>query len=801
MQKSTLGVSTADRPGGGIEPSILGALPHFAPVAIFPLLYLAATYGGWWLAGPFIFLWLTDQFDSASGRDELNMDPAEKDNRKLFWYSLAVWVWAGLYPVVLVYTFWQIFAAPGLALWEDVLIVLALGAMARMALNAGHDMMHRNTVLERRYGEFLMASVSFPQEITEHIYIHHAHIGTPRDSLTPSKGQSFWKFLPRSVARSYLDAWRYERRRMHRRNLPIWHYTNPVWRYVLETAAWYGFAYWVGGVWGILVFVIVCALGILQLRMADYIQHYGLQRIHLPNGRYERVHTRHSWTAACKLSNWLYYNAQRHADHHITAVRPYPVLQHCREDASPQLPGSYGAMGNLILSPQRWFAKMDPLVDAWRARFYPGIDNWDIYDSAAYWARPDEFDVIAEVFATSPLLAAHIDRRPELLDSVRRREFTELDLPEGFKTDEEFGRLARRGLARVYWTHELDCTEMLARIADIPAQGILETVEAARNWSNDKVFQVCMHMLRGNLSPVEASTAFANIAEATVARVLSVAHRDYSGHDAGDGIAAVLLGDLASGDAAPGVQLEIMFVSDGDSAQHHEPRCQCFHTALRDLCQDSLLLAPFPDDREVPAVHALGSLRKRHQGMEAAGDELLGLVRARTLSAFGDRGAGERFDEIRREILVHSAARDRLVAKLREPPACTGRPSRLEVDGIRGGRRDVERAARCLQLAQGTDTPGMLAADAASVFRAAGTCGIIACDTAAHLVEATTMWRNLHGILRLVAQDGVSVDTVLPQAKAVVAQACDVDDFAALTGRVESVANRAVSGIAALTSP
>lgn len=799
MQKSALNVSMVDEPEGAIGPSILGALPYFAPTAIFPLMYCGAAYGGWWLAVLFVFLGLTDQLDSLSGKDELNMAPHEKKNRRLFWYSLAVWTWAGFYPVIFAYTFWQIFAADHLALWEDILIVLALGFMARMALNTGHDMMHRRTVLERRIGEFLMASVSFAQEVTEHIYTHHAHIGTPKDSLTPPKGQSFWQYLPRSVARSYLDAWRYESERMARRGLPTWHYTNPIWRYALQTAAWYGLAYWIGGAWGILVFIIVCAMGILQLRMADYIQHYGLQRIRLPNGRYERVHTRHSWTSAYKLSNWLYYNAQRHADHHITATRPYPVLQHCRADASPQLPGSYGAMGSLIMSPRRWFEKMDPLVDEWRARFYPEIDNWGIYDSAAYWARPDAFDVITEIFDTSPLLAAHINRRPELLDNIRSPEFTELDLPEGFKVDEEFGMLARRGLARVYWTHELDSAEMLARVTDIPAQGILEAVEVARNWSNDKVFQVCMHILRGNLSPVEAGTAFANIAEASVVSVLSAVDQSLSGRSGEGEVAAVMLGDLASGDATPGAKLDVMFVFENGHAEYYEKQCRRFHAALRNLSQGSLLFAPLPRDWKMPTVCSLQSLQERHQTTGTA-VELLDLVRARHILTYGNSGTGERFDEVRRNVLTHSVARDVLIAKLRETPAYTDRQViLLAVDDIRGGRRDVERVARLLQLMHAADASEILAPDAVSVLQNAGTCGLVAPDTAARLTEALTIWRNLRGIMRLVAQDGVSADTVPTQAKAVISQACGANDVDTLIGMADSIADRASSDISDMT--
>lgn len=798
MQKSELNVGKMHAPGGAFSPSILHALPYFMPIAALPLLVCAAAYGGWWLVGPFAFLWLTDQFDSLSGLDERNMALTKQKDPSLLWYKLAVNIWAGLYPIVFIYAFWQIFAPDHLALWEDALIVLALGVMARMTLNVGHDMMHRTSVLERRYAEFLMASVSFAQEVTEHFYIHHVHIGTPHDSLTPAKGQSFWQYLPRSVGRSYLDAWRFERDRMVRRGMSVWHYANPIWRYALEMAVWYGLAFWIGGIWGILVFIAVCAMGIFQLRMADYIQHYGLQRVREKNGRYERIHTRHTWTAAFRLSNWLYYNSQRHADHHIKPARPYPMLQHCRDDASPQLPGSYGAMGNLIMSPRRWFAKMDPLVDQWRKRFYPEIDHWNVYDSAAYWARPEDFGVIAEVFEASPLLSAYIDRNPAVLDSVRAREFTDIDLPERFKADEQFGMLGRSGLARVYWTYEFDCTEMKSRIADIPAQNAQESVEAVHDWSNDKAFQVCMHMLRGNLTAVEAGAAFANIAEASIVSVLSAVDQEFSERQAAGELAAVLLGDLASGDAAPGTEPGLMFVWDSERVEDYEARRRRSHAALRDLCRDHLLFAPMPHDGEMPASCSLESLRQRHQGADAPVAELLQLARARLVFTGGDGDVSEEFDEVRHDVLSGSSARDALIARILETPAYADQPKRLAVDDNRGGRRDLDRAVRYLQLMHGAEVSGLLVPDAASVFAAAGAGGVIGADAAARLAEAATMWRALRNILRLVAEDGVSADTASPQAMAIIAQACGAEDIDALAGMVDALAERAASEVSAL---
>ncbi len=784
MPQEAFSAGAAVGEGATNAPSIGGALPYFAPIVIFPLVVSAAMYGGWWLAGPFIFAWLADQFDTAFGVDERNMDPRQSASRHLFWYKLAVWIWVVLCPITFVFAFRQVFVADYLAFWEDVLIVLALGVMARMTLNAGHDMMHRRAVWERRAGEFLMASVSFPQEITEHIYVHHAHIGTPRDSLSPPKGQSFWRYLPRSVARSYLDAWRLERDRMARRRLPVWHHTNLMWRYALQVAAWYALAYWIGGAPGLLVFAVICAMGIFQLRMADYIQHYGLQRVRLPGGRFERVLPRHSWSAAYRLSNWLYYNSQRHGDHHIAATRLYPLLQHCGADEAPQLPGSYSAMGGLILFPRRWFRKMDPLVDQWRAHFYPHIDDWSAYDSPAYKARPDAFEAIAEILGTAPFLARWMNRNPELLDGLASREFADLDLPGGFGPDPQCEAIARRGLARVYWTHELDVAEMRERIADTPVQGIREAVETARSWSNDKVFQIGVHVLRGNLSPVEAGTALTNIAEASIGAALSAVEEEWADRPTKGGIATVVLGEAASGEAVPGMQLDVMFVCDGDPDRTLGRRLL---DALRLLSRDSLLFAAVPRARETGALRSLADFSQHHR---ATGDvrELMDLARARCVFACGDAGTAGQFDEARRDILVHGAARSALIAELRETPGRVVESGPLAVDDIPGGLHHVECAARYLQLSHAADTPGILAPDAVSVFRAAGAQGVISAAAAERLAGAATMWRNLRGILRLVAQDDFSAETAAAPVKSVIARSCGADDFEALTVAIQSTA-------------
>lgn len=791
--RSEVGDGTGRTRAPFITPSLGNALGYCLPMAVLPLVAAAVLYGGWWIAGPAVFFILADSLDAMSGIEERNMDPRGTPESELLWHKLATWIWVALYVATLVFALWQILVAGHLAAWEALLLALVLGNVARLALNAGHDLIHRRSVWERRMGEFLQASVSFPQETTEHIYVHHAHVCTPKDPMSAPKGQSFWQYFPRSITASLTDSWRFERDRLARRRLPVWHHTNPFWRYVLEAVAWYALAYWMGGAWGLLIFAIICAVAIFQLRVVDYLQHYGLQRIRLPNGRFERVQPRHSWSAAFKLSDWLYYNVQRHSDHHAWAGRLYPLLQHSGPEQAPQLPGSYSVVSNLAMFPSRWFRTMDPLVDEWRARFYPEIDDWSAYDSAAFAARPDSYEEIAEILASAPRLGAWINRAPELLDSLREREFTNLDLPRGFGPDPEFEAIARRGLARVYWTHELGVSEMREQIAEHPVQGVREAVEVARNWSNDKAFQLGVHTMRGNLSPMEAGAALCNVAEASVAATLTTVEENVVRRSIEGGVAAVVFGDLAAGEVSHGAELDILLVYDGGDARHMEALCRRFLAGLRALSRESLLFAPLPQDSRERTIGSLADLVERYRRPDSA-SELLQLIRARCVFECGQPGIHGRFDRALREILADRTVRAALIVELRNAPRAEAGPGLSSFEDMPGGLKDVERAAQFLWLTDdAVGDPSIPPPDAASVFERAGGSGMITGEAAQRLAGAARMWRNLRGAVRLEAEDGFAAEAAGSAVKAVIAQACGMDDFEALDQAVHEMGEAAAA--------
>ena len=776
--------------GQTIEPSVWNALPHFIPLLAFPLVLLAATYGGWWFVGPIAFIMLADQFDKLFGLEERNMDPATTSESQLYLYNLSLWIWAVLWPPVFIYSLWQTLVAGHMAGWEVFLMAGVLFSTAQTVFIVGHELVHRRAVWERRLGEFLLGSASYPHYATEHVYIHHPHVCTPLDPGSAPKGVSFWQYLLPEVSNNLIGAWVFERRRLARRRLPTIHFTNAFWRYGLGLAFWYGLIIWMGGPLAALVFAVLCSGVVVSMKMSNYVQHYGLRRIRIPPGRFEPVQPRHAWSAAYKFANWLYYNMQRHADHH-TSNRRYPLLQHRGASESPQLPGSYVEMNGLALFPNRWFKKVDPLLDQQRAQFYPDIDDWSAYDSRAFAKRPDAFDVIAEIHAASPRLAGWINHSPPLLDRLRDHEFTDLELPEGIGPDSEFEVIARRGLARLYWTRELGLPEMRDQLEDIPVQDAAEAVETAREWSNGKVFQIAVHVMRGNLSIAEAGTALSRVAEASITAVLAAVEEDFADRGAPrttGGVAVAVEGPIAGGGAMPGASLKVRVVYDGGPFKHYRAICRRFAKALRSLSQENLLLAPVRrgDIGELCTISEFEEqLRKR-----VAGQDFWALAQSRCIFVYGDDRIGERFDDSLRNCLEGDLARESLMARLREAAAPGNGSDRRPLDAGADGLRDTIHAALFLQLHPDSERSDTFGSDPASFFGDAAERGLIARETAERLSEVAAFWRDLHGSLRIIADDEFSTETAKPKVKSAIADSCGQPDFeAVLSGIAESTAD------------
>jgi len=121
----------------------------------------------------------------------------------------------------------------------------------------------------------------------------------------------------------------------------------------------------IGGPFGALIWLLLAAHAQMQQLLGDYVQHYGLTRARLPDGRYEPVGPRHSWNTPHWFSSALMLNAPRHSDHHAHPARPYPALR-LTEDA-PLLPWPLPVACALAMAPRLWHRLMKRHLRRWAA--------------------------------------------------------------------------------------------------------------------------------------------------------------------------------------------------------------------------------------------------------------------------------------------------------------------------------------------------------------------------------------------------------------------------------------------------
>ncbi|WP_127562642.1 alkane 1-monooxygenase [Nioella ostreopsis] len=357
------------------------ALPFWMSVLLVPLAVFGAWAGGLaLLLLPLYAIGLTTLLDAISGLNQDNPDP-ETPEDGLFWYRLVTLIWFPVQIVTVLSLIWYATHSDHLATWEKLLLFYGVGVMSGgIGIVYAHELMHQRNNLERWLGDLLMASVLYSHFRSEHLLVHHIHVGTPRDPVTARYNEGFHRFFWRVLRECPRSAFRAEKAMLARKGRP-WHdAANPFWRYWALQGAMIVVVLLIGGWAGLGLFLFQAFIAVTLLELTNYIEHYGLTRKHLGNGKYEHVQPRHSWNASHRVSNWLLINLQRHSDHHYKPSRRFPLLQTYSEADAPQLPLGYPAMTAIALFPPLWRRHMNPRVRRWRQMYYPEVTDWRAYN-------------------------------------------------------------------------------------------------------------------------------------------------------------------------------------------------------------------------------------------------------------------------------------------------------------------------------------------------------------------------------------------------------------------------------------
>lgn len=308
--------------------------------------------------------------DLMLGQDALNPDE-EADVPQMIgerFYKVMTLGWVVAYAVLLVWGAVVLasgqFNALGSIGW-----IVSIGIVGGLGINVAHELIHKDEKLETWAGGLLLSLVSYAGFKVEHLRGHHVHVSTPEDASSSRYNQSLYNFLPQAYVRNFINAWRLEAVRLERKGHRALSWRNElIWWYSISALTLIGFTL-AFGAQGAAYFIGQSFFAFTLLEIVNYLEHYGLHRRKLENGRYERTTPEHSWNSNYFLTNVFLFHLQRHSDHHAFAKRRYQVLRH--HEIAPQLPAGYAAMVVLALFPPLWKKIMNPRVEA----YYEGEEH------------------------------------------------------------------------------------------------------------------------------------------------------------------------------------------------------------------------------------------------------------------------------------------------------------------------------------------------------------------------------------------------------------------------------------------
>jgi alkane 1-monooxygenase len=334
-----------------------------ATLTPLPLFALGLSIGGGWALAGFVYMALLSALLDQIGAFYLGSAPEGAE----FPAAVGLLVTVGIGALLLLPAMiWAISANSGLGIAARIALFTGAGLwFGQVANPAAHELIHRGDRHLYLLGVAIYTALLFGHHASAHRLVHHRYAASAQDPNSARAGESFYHFAPRAWIGSFRQGWQAEnelrtrassRRRIH----PYAIYIGGAGLTLALGAAIAGFP-------GMFV---VLGLGLhatMQLLLSDYVQHYGLQREVLANGRLTPVSARHSWNAAQWFSAGMMLNAPRHSDHHAHPGRPYPALRLPAADEAPRLPWSLPVACTIALFPRLWRRMMAPRLARWSA--------------------------------------------------------------------------------------------------------------------------------------------------------------------------------------------------------------------------------------------------------------------------------------------------------------------------------------------------------------------------------------------------------------------------------------------------
>ena len=398
-------------------------------------------------------------------------------------------------------------------------------------------------------------------------------------------------------------------------------------------------------------------------------------------------------------------------------------------------------------------------------------------------ANPWLFHLLAGIMGSAPLLADHLGRRPQLLDSVLDPDFFD-PLPD------------RQTLAK----------ELAAALAE--GRDYQDALDAFRCWLNDRRFGVGVQILSGAIDIEAAGQALADLADVTLGALLPVVQGDFEkryGVFPGHGMGLIAMGSYGGRELSytSDLDLILLYHADADCPLSSGPRKlapslyfsrlgQHLVTALSALSGEGRLyeidLRLRPSGRKGPLVVTLASFED-YQINSAWTWEHMALTRARIVVAKPEF-AEQLEASIARTLHKrrHPAALKEQVDEMRQRLAEEfGTRNRWAVKYVRGGLVDIEFICQYLLLREGHARPDLFDVSLTGSFKNLATAKVLDAKTSRELTAAYRLQTAIQGLMRICFLADPQDEELSDEIRRLMSGLTGQPNFETLCARVEQM--------------
>lgn len=411
-----------------------------------------------------------------------------------------------------------------------------------------------------------------------------------------------------------------------------------------------------------------------------------------------------------------------------------------------------------------------------------------------FLANPQLFELLVQVLAFAPKLAATLARRPAAIDALIDGDFfAEIDPAED---------------------------EAVMAMAIARAAGFEETMDAVRRVHREQAFRLGVQVMSGVASAERVGRGFADLAYLCIRTLApaALAEAERLGGAFPGQVAVVALGKCGSREmtAASDLDLMTLYMADDPRAMSSLKSwgAETFYGRFTQRLIAALSLPTaegglYEVDMQLRPSGTQGPVAVSHTAFEAyyAGEaetwELLALTRARVVwastPAFAETATGLIEAALRRPRDRKRLARDvRAMRALLEKE----RPAKdlWDMKLARGGLVDVEFAAQFLQLAHAADG-GALHPHTARALAALREGGLGAPEALEVLEDAWRLQQNLTQLIKVALEDGADPSQEPTAFRRLMARAAGESDFRKVRPRLESARKAARSAYEMLVQP